>query len=385
MSEKTIITIEKEEVILKRETRNIDQLFFNPFNTRYESYLKNDNFSIEDLLEKENQDKIFKLFLNDKSKAMENLRSSIRKDGKISEPLTITKDNIVLSGNNRLSILKKMKYKDNIPVFVFPREGLTAKEIDHLEIQLQYKGQEKVDYKTYQKAMKIHKYKYTNNYNIEEIADFFYINENEVRDNINLINEFYTYINIMGNPKYETLFEEIDVFSVVRTISKKNLFNKVNKNCEKKIRDILYLLPLTRLPENIFNPMISKISNSQLKNEEKLEIFSYVENCIIKKTGDSIKKAKELIASGSSLKSNDDLQSYWKSYNPKSLSVEIVSYAETELKKFIDPITEIEKILKKINNDIKKINLSKINDKTNIKTKLNDISRTIEIKLKDIT
>lgn len=314
--------INDEEIIFEEKQIHINELFFNPYNTRIESELaalkqSNEFQNTEDYLKKEFQDKIFEIFKNNKSTDKEAIVRSIKKEKGILEEMYITKNNIVLSGNNRLSILKELwdkNYEDvsyEVKVYVHPKENLSEQEIDELEIYLQMSGKEKEKYKEFEKMMKIHKMKFNYEKSDEELASIFNLEVKKIKESIDSINEYYSFLNYLGNNKYINLFNEADVLSQMQYLAS-NSFRKLSSELKESTRELLYLTSLTPFPFN----KIRDISKEITKVDKKSKITTTEKSNKIKEISENIKiisndyyeRVRLLIETNSSIKKDRSLK-----------------------------------------------------------------------------
>lgn len=147
------------QVTIKRKLNNkeydlyltsvsISQLMFNPYNTRIYDFIKSNKelkeFEMNGQISNLDtvQQTIFKhLRKNFDSKDNRSIIDSIKKDG-IQDKMIVTKDNLLLSGNNRLSIIKTLmelnqwNHGDEIEVFKI-EENITKEEILLIELEIQ--------------------------------------------------------------------------------------------------------------------------------------------------------------------------------------------------------------------------------------------------------
>lgn len=145
---KYIRKLNNKQYELHLEKREIDDLLFNPFNTRIFDLIKSqpELKKIEDNFDLESLKKVQKLILEKLKNNLllnenKDIINSIKEDN-VQNKMIILENGILLSGNNRLSIIKNLIEKNewnhptNIEVFVI-KENFTKEEIIIAELEIQ--------------------------------------------------------------------------------------------------------------------------------------------------------------------------------------------------------------------------------------------------------
>lgn len=353
----SVIINDKREVlnVYEIDFKNINLLKFNPFNTRISDLVISDNnfnkMNEYDLRKSyELQNFIFNN-LKKYHKEIDNkrLKQSIIDNGLV-KPLICLEDGLLLSGNNRLSILKDLKNENEnkiIRVAIY-NEKLNKKQIIENELALQNGTDIKLDYDQMSKIIRIGDLK-EREYSNLEIAKKMGINQKDVNKNYKiymLYDNFLFYSNFSRKYDFYRNFNNLYsmLASLENTISKRN----VPKGKEEILKEIYFdVILTTNSPVQKFRDHINKILNLTpvKKRDKELNKFIYEINNIIK---ESLFLAKKI--NKNSLSIIDDLREI----REKSKQNECEKLITNAIDESIKRIKQSENDIKSLKNNIER-------------------------------
>lgn len=354
------IKINKNTFTIEKKKISYDELKFNPFNTRVHSKsnrLISNAFAkgvkeselVDELIKDEPQEELHYEFIR-KYKGnsdYEALTKSIISTGGLSDErkVYVTNDNIVLSGNTRLSAMKKIisegkhKISPTITVYEIKEDVKDRFIIDELETHFQFFAEQKVNYENIEMWMKMHSQYHQNNISYEDLANNFHTTEKEVSRGINTIDAYFKLLKKFKNKEYTALYEELDISSAIQYIGNDLEGKNCTKEIKKKYKEVIYNSILASLPYNrtrdTLNAYLS-VKNKEFTNEKKIEALEEVNNKIIRETGGLIPETLELIAASKKIKENAKRTMLYKDSDPQKLIIEIQAEADRTKSQYDD-------------------------------------------------
>ena len=343
---------------------NIDDLLFNPYNTRINDLVETrfrDNFNEDDIGIQNFIYGHLKETHNDSTN--KKLKNSLVSLEKIIHPPIITPKNILLSGNNRLSIIRSIreenKYKDfmNIIEVGLIEEEFTKSKIIDYELSLQNEIDIKKDYETMSKVFRIHEYKteqlnYGNNEKLsnEQIAVKVGVKENQVDSENEIAKLYIEYLHFLDIPNQKDFYRSMPIHMHLDAL--KTIISKQGLRKEWKIK----------IKENYF----SQITTTKMPVQKLRDLYNKVTSLKEpKKIGEYLNKIY------SELTNNEDLETVKEDIQDKGIldsNSEIGVIREKNIQKILPKIDsivhELNEEKKKFNNSVEKA-LSKLSDSNN--------------------
>lgn len=227
----------------------ISDLRFNPYNTRIYDLIKMNSYSSgipedEWVKNDEIQLKIYKHLTQENSNSDQKaIINSIKEDGLQENPVMI-RGNILIAGNNRLSIIKKLIEKNewNFPMEIdvnFIDEDFTKEEIIYNELMLQLVHTKQLDYNRVNKVLRAHelfenssKYDDLSDDEILKITGLASSNKKyvyEYKKNINNFSRFWSDDNALAKLEGLKFSAYFDAFTINTSSPKIRNNNRANK------------------------------------------------------------------------------------------------------------------------------------------------------------
>ncbi len=393
-----IEVINGETIILDVYKIDIDDLLFNPYNTR-----------INDMIEakydsgfEENNEQIQKFIYNKlvethHDPTNKKLKSSLIKLEQIINTPVITPKKILLSGNNRLSIIRSIREKDNnrnfmseIEVALINEDFVKSKIIDY-ELSLQNEIDIKKDYETMSKVFRINEYKseqlkYSNSKKLtnEEIAIKVGVQENQVDAENEIAHLYFELLIFLGIPAQKDFYRSMPIhmhLDALRTVLGKQGFTKEDKKRIKK--DYFSQIIVSTIPVQKIRDVYGKVSS--LKTKEDKEIYlDKLSNITKEKEEDFIKIKKDIIEKKILDTNNPEIGTLRE--ENKNIAIpkidEIVHLLNEEKKDFNNSVDKAIKKLKDADNNIKfvfnMLNNLEWNDVVKLQSYLENIEESVE-------
>ncbi|BDV02534.1 MAG: hypothetical protein HPAVJP_4230 [Candidatus Hepatoplasma vulgare] len=370
--EKISIPIDKEKHLLNVYNIHILDLKFNPFNTRIFDLISS-NEKFRKMSEKELKDSfdVQKFIFEELKKDHENkknkeLKESIKNHGVV-KPLISLSDGLLLSGNNRLSLLRTMSKKYEYVRVAIYEENLTKNQIIKNELMIQNEFDIKLDYENMSKVIRILDLK-KKGISDDEISKMtgFVVKQNEKIGE--LYTEFLFYAGVPERYDYYRNFK--NTYSMLDSLSN-TLEKKTGINISKKIKlKITYfnLILTTNFPVQKIRDHINKIMTVKPYKKQN-EIFENFIEKINAEVEEPLNKIREI-----NFNDSEHIKDYLKNAETQSIKEEkeeIIKEIIEENKEEIEIIknekkntledlkNELEKNSKKIKNILSQIKINK--------------------------
>ncbi len=352
---------------LKKYYVNIENLMFNPLNTRVKDkvYTEYPDLKIDDeiVFSSEVQDVVYSALKLDHNKSI-NKRLVRKLESGQTEALIITETGLIISGNNRFSLIKSQinendKIKENFThIIVAVVEGnLTPKEIIEWEISTQKETDIKLNYEEMNLIMRI-KEMNDEGTSINKMMEIMSINdESSIYEYIKIAELYETFLQYAGVPNKLDLHRTIPVYSYLAALMQQ--LNKNNtKSDEKKILPRLYFDAIlgSEIPVIKFRDLVNKVvGNVNIELQERVKLLTFLHQKVSKQLVPVIEEIKKEGYTEEAVKKR------------KTLS-------DGEFENFFNSVAD------KVNNEVE---FKKIQKKSNAKTvinkvlKINDVYETI--------
>ncbi len=299
-------TMFNDEVLnLKQYKVSFHDLMFNPLNTRVKDKVmtKFPDLKIDDekVFSDEVQKVVYDALREDHSKSTNKKLISKLKSGQ-TEALIITENGIIISGNNRYSLLKteidendeiKEKYSEIIVAVI---EGeLTPKEIIEWEISTQKETDIKLNYEEMNLIMRV-KELYEAGSATSKMMTIMNINdEKEINRYVEMAGLYDKFLMHAGIPKRVDLHRTMPVYSYLDGLHSQ-LKKKTVKKDEKKILPRIYFDVIlgSELPVQKFRDLIGKlVGNNGVELEDRVKLLTYTHKSLSKELEPTIEMIRQ--------------------------------------------------------------------------------------------
>lgn len=259
-------------------------LKFNPLNTRIHDVISTkfgDNLSDEVLFSNEVQAEIFKSLKDThKDKVNQKLLKSISKG--IIKPFVITEDGLVLSGNNRLGLIrasmgdKDSPFDDSYEVqTLLIKKNLTKKEILDWELSLQNETEIQKSYNEMGIALQVHKQMSEGSTKMELLKITSYKDEASIEKAKEVAELYYELLLFGKNPRKVDLFRDIKVYSYLDGLNNQLKKQSCSLDEKKEIKKLYFKTILSStIPVQKMRDFLGKIiGDTQVPKEKRVELI----------------------------------------------------------------------------------------------------------------
>ncbi len=315
-----------ERVMFNGEVRELNKyyvhysdLIFNPLNTRVKDkvYSKYPDLKIDDkmVFGEEIQNVVFQSLKEDHGKKT-NKRLIEKLESGQTEALIISNNGIIISGNNRFSMIKEnidsnSKIRENFTKIIVALidEELSPKDIIEWEISTQKESDLKLDYEEMNLIIRIKELE-DEGTSRKKISTLTSVDEKEIKRYIEMADYYQLFLTYAGVPKKLDLHRSIKVYSFID-----GLYNQLNKRTtksqEKKILQKIYFDAMigSEIPVQKFRDLLSKtVGNATIEFEDRIKLLTYINNNLQEELNPTIESIKENKFDENSLKQRKDFK-----------------------------------------------------------------------------
>lgn len=289
---------------LKQYYVKFDELMFNPLNTRvkdkvvthFPKITPTDDMVFSD----EVQGIVYEALVSDHSRTI-NKKLKEKLSAGQTEPLIITESGVIISGNNRFSIIKSNIDEDEgirsnfEKVIVAVIEGdLSPKQIIEWEISTQRETDLKLNYEEMNLIMRVKELDDSGT-PVSKIMTLMSISEEkEIERYIMMANLYEKFLMYAGVPERYDLHRNISVYSYLDGLHSQ-LVKSTTKQPEKKMLPQIYFDVIlgSELPVQKFRDLVGKlVGNSGIELEDRVKMLTYVSNSVTKELESTIEEIK---------------------------------------------------------------------------------------------